>query len=558
VRTSIPTSHIRIDGVSHSFTDLPVLSDVSFTVASTDRIGLIGENGAGKSTLLAIVAGALAPTSGIVHRPPRTGILRQEVLHAADDTVHDLIEGALSDVRSVERELVDAAAALPGDGGSAASIRYERALEAAERAEVWTIDARRDTLLAGLGVGDVPLGKPLAEVSGGQRSRFALAALLLSKPEALVLDEPTNHLDDAAVAFLREQLVDWRGPVVFASHDRAFLDEVATALVDIDPSRARDRRAGRPCTTGEDPKPASTVTRFGGTYTDYLAAKALERARWEAQYANEERELAELEVAVAVTARDIAHNRPWRDNDRMAKGLKKNTVEGQISRRIRNAQVRLESLEESRVGRPVELLDFAGIPTGSHPLEGTLLELSDARIAGRLDVDEFSIGSSGRLLITGHNGAGKSTLLAVLAGQVKAGTVTRRRGLRTALLAQDVSWPDPTATARALYARAVGEGRAETVPLVDLGLLASRDLDKAAGALSIGQQRRLALAVIIARPPHLFLLDEPTNHLSLALATELEEALGGYPGAVIVASHDRWLRRRWNGPHRAMREGSFV
>lgn len=114
-------------------------------------------------------------------------------------------------------------------------------------------------------------------------------------------------------------------------------------------------------------------------------------------------------------------------------------------------------------------------------------------------------------------------------------------------------FPDPAASPRAVYEAALGERRAESVPLVGLGLIAPRDLDRPVGALSVGQQRRLALALILARPPHLFLLDEPTNHLSLALATELEEALGGYPGAVVVASHDRWLRARWDGEEIALR-----
>ena len=538
MRTATSISHIRVDGVSHAWSDRPVLTDVSFVIDRADRVGLIGENGAGKSTLLGIIAGLTRPDRGTVTRPGRTGILLQEVVHGPDDTVSDLIEAAIAPVRAIEAELENAAAALAEGAGE----RYAEALDAAERADVWTLDARRDTLLAGLGVGDIPLDRRLVDVSGGQRSRFALAALLLSRPDALVLDEPTNHLDDAAVAFLREQLLDWGGPVVFASHDRAFLDELATVLIDIDPSKER----------------ASAVTRFGGTYTDYLAWKAAERARWEARFEAEAVELRDLEASLAGTAREIAHDRAWSDNDKMAKGLKKNTVEGQISRRVRNVKVRIDDLERNRLEKPSEVLTFAGIPSGSHSLEGTLLELADARIPGRLDIDSLRIGASSRMLITGHNGAGKSTLLSVLAGELPAGRLTRTRGLRTALLAQDVRWRDPSLSSRAIYERAIGERRAENVPLVDLGLIASRDLDRPAGELSQGQQRRLALAVIIARPPHLFLLDEPTNHLSLALATELEDAIGSYPGAVVVASHDRWLRRRWSGPHRAMEAGRFV
>ena len=123
----------------------------------------------------------------------------------------------------------------------------------------------------------------------------------------------------------------------------------------------------------------------------------------------------------------------------------------------------------------------------------------------------------------------------------------RRKGLRVGLLRQDVRFADPERTPRELYAAAVGPKREETTPLSSLGLVPPAQLDRPVGVLSIGQQRRLALALVIAKPPHLFLLDEPSNHLSLALAVELEDALGGYPGAVVIASHDRWLRRRWTG-----------
>ena len=149
--------------------------------------------------------------------------------------------------------------------------------------------------------------------------------------------------------------------------------------------------------------------------------------------------------------------------------------------------------------------------------------------------------------MTGGNGAGKSTLLAVLAGELlpSTGVVHRAAAVRTALLRQDVVFPEPERSPRRIYEQALGEERSASVPLTSLGLLPPRDLDRPIGALSVGQQRRLALALVIAAPPHVLLLDEPTNHLSLALAEDLEAALDRHAGAVLVASHDRWLRDRW-------------
>jgi len=529
---TITLTPLRADGVSVTYGDRRVLSDVSLTVAPGSRLGLIGENGAGKSTLLRMLAGAETPDTGVFTRPARTGFLWQEVRFEPGDTLGALIEHALADVRAIERELQHAATAL-GAGDADAEARYDVALAAAERAEIWTVDARRDELLDGLGVAGIPLARRLSEVSGGQRSRFALAALLLGRPDALLLDEPTNHLDDEAAAFLERQLRGWAGPVVFASHDRAFLDAVATGLLDLDPAR-------------------SGTTVFGGGYSAYLAEKSAERARWEKQYTDEQEELKALKHASDVTARSIAWSGKIRDNDKFVKSVKGNALDKQISRRIRNAEGRLEELRSTQVRKPPARLGFAGIPSGFQALgddAGLLVQARGVRIPGRLDVGEFSVARDARILVTGANGAGKSTLLAVLAGRLEpeAGSVQRRRGLRVGLLEQDVRFGDPAASPRRIYESVVGERRAESVPLTSLGLIAPRDADRSVGALSVGQQRRMALALIIARPPHLFLLDEPTNHLSLGLATELEEALGAYPGAVVVASHDRWLRSGWKG-----------
>ncbi len=162
---------------------------------------------------------------------------------------------------------------------------------------------------------------------------------------------------------------------------------------------------------------------------------------------------------------------------------------------------------------------------------------------------DLAVGPATKVLVSGTNGSGKSTLLHLLHGDLAptTGAVQRGSGVRTALLEQDVVFAEPERSVRATFAAAVGPVRAEETPLASLGLLAGRDMDRPVGTLSVGQQRRLALAVAIADPPDVLLLDEPTNHLSLALAEDLEEALGTHPGAVVLASHDRWLRRRWTG-----------
>jgi macrolide transport system ATP-binding/permease protein len=537
--------HVRADGISHAYGDRRVLTDVSLVIPPGARLGLVGENGVGKSTLLRILAGLENSDQGTVRRPARLGLLWQEAPFADTDTLGAVLEDALAEVRAIERELATAGEALAESTADAAASRYDAALAAAEQAGVWSADARRDEILAGLGIGDIPLSRLVGEVSGGQRSRFALAALLLQKPDFLLLDEPTNHLDDSAAAFLETRLANWSGPVVFASHDRAFLDAVATGLVDLDPNRG------------------ATPTVFGGGYTAYLDHKAAERERWERQHADEQLELDRLRHSVGTTAQEINHNRPMRDNNKMAYGNRGNRVGQQISRRVRNAQGRLDELDATQLRKPPALLRFAGLPTDANALgeqTGPLLAAQDVRIRNRLDVTTFTLEPSSRILLTGANGAGKSTLLAALAGTlpIDGGTVSRRRGVRIALLEQDVRFADPTASPRRIYDRTVGERRAERISLANLGLLAPRDLDRPVAALSVGQQRRLALALIVARPPHVFLLDEPTNHLSLALATELEDALGGYPGAVVVASHDRWLRRRWNGERLHLAGGAIV
>ncbi|NEC65364.1 ABC-F family ATP-binding cassette domain-containing protein [Streptomyces sp. SID9727] len=511
-----------------------VLDGVSLTASPGERIGLIGENGVGKSTLLRLLAGVDEPDAGEVTRPADVGFLHQEMPFDADSTVAGVLDDALREARADLAELDRLSGLLSRTPeGSPEHARlletYGGRLEQAEEREVWDADRRASVVLGGLGLGSLPHRRTLRSLSGGQRGRLALAALLVRRPAALLLDEPTNHLDDEAAAFVEEQLRAMPGPVVLAGHDRAFLDAVCTDLVDLDPA-------------------VDGPVRYGGGYSAYLAEKRAERARWERRYAEEQEEIGELRRSAAVTARQVAPDRGPRDSEKMGYGLRAGRVQSQIARRVRNATRRLDEAERRQVAEPPSPLRFRYPERAEPPGPGTLVSLRGVRFPGRLAVDELDVEASDRLLVTGGNGTGKSTLIAVLAGRpVAFGEVVRRPGLSVGVLAQDSVFARPDRTVADTYVRVLGAERAELVPLLSLGLLREADLGKQVRQLSAGQRRRLALALLMARPPELLLLDEPTNHLSPALCDELEEALGPGPGAVVVASHDRWLRRRWRG-----------
>jgi macrolide transport system ATP-binding/permease protein len=519
---------LRANDLVRVFGDRRVLSGVSLIVSPGQRVGLVGENGVGKSTLLRLLAGLDEPDGGSVLRPPDTGFLHQEPPFPATATVADVLADALSGIRAALRRHDELAAALEDPRALA---EYGELLEWLTRHEAWDAGRRAELVLAGLGLAEVAHDRPLEELSGGQRSRLALAALLIRRPAAVLLDEPTNHLDDAAIDFLERHLAALPGVVLLASHDRVFLDAVCTDIVDLDPA-------------------VDGPTRYGGAYTDYLAAKRAQARRWAARYAEEQQELVRLRHSVAVTSRAVSHDRPMRDRDKMQYGYHGERVQQQISRRVRSAQQRLAELTRDQVRKPPPPLRFTGRLTSDVDGCGPVLAVREIIVPGRLRLDRLDLAATGKLLITGRNGAGKSTLLDVLAGNLapRQGSVSRMGGVRIGLLPQDVRFARPERTAQEVYTDQARNG----IALSELGLLPGSALPTPVGALSVGQRRRLALALLVAAAPQVLLLDEPTNHISLALAEELEEALHSAPGAIAVASHDRWLRRRWAGEELAL------
>ncbi|MFF8597078.1 ribosomal protection-like ABC-F family protein [Streptomyces sp. NPDC015220] len=520
-----------------------LLDGVHQSVALGERIGVIGENGSGKSTLLRLLAGVDKPDAGrvLVRAPGGTGYLPQTAEPAPDDTVRDAIDHALAELRALENELrrcETAMAEADGDALTALLAEYGDLMDAFEARDGYAADARVQAAMHGLGLASVDTARRLAGLSGGEQARLGLACVLAAAPQLMLLDEPTNHLDRAALEWLEEHLRSHRGSVLVVSHDRVFLERVATALWDVD---------------GEQ----HTVHRHSGGYAGYVKAKATARLRWEEQHQEWKEDLAhQRELTRAAT--DHAAAGPRGNTDR-TNGRHQRSVEKQISARVRNAKERLRRLEENPVPRPPEPMRFAPRIQGGDAMGASVVAgLYQVEVADRLRVPDFEVRPGERVLITGPNGAGKSTLLRVLIGDLEPDRGTSTRWARTGWLPQETPVTAPGLSLLDAFREGLpGDVEAHRGALLGLGLFRPSDLATAVGRLSVGQRRRLALARLLHDPVDLLVLDEPTNHLSPALVEDLEEALSHYRGALVVVSHDRMLERRFTGRTVRLEGGSI-
>ncbi|MFB4262264.1 ATP-binding cassette domain-containing protein [Nonomuraea sp. GTA35] len=518
-------AHLNATDLRLSRGGRPVLTGVDLTVSPGDRLGVVGENGRGKTTLLQVLAGTLTPDSGTVHRAGTLGVADQEMPVAGDGTVGDLIDVELAQVRAVLRAFESAALDLVEERPGAEEA-YAEALAAADSIGAWEADHRVDVSLAALSaVSDRSV--PLAELSVGQRYRIRLACLLGAGHDLLLLDEPTNHLDSGGLDHLTAALRAHPGGVVLVSHDRALLSDVVTVVLDLDPTSD-----GRPRT-------------YGGGYAGYHEGRRAERERWETAYRDQQ--LEHRRLAQDLSAAQNRLSTGWRPD----KGTGKHTRATRAPALVRAVHRRQEELEAHLVDVPEPPLRFQP-PHLDAPAGVTLLRADGVTVRGRLDAPQSVLLRAGdRLVVTGPNGSGKSSLLHVLAGRLApdSGAVQGRRGARVGLLAQE-SPPPSRRRAFEVYEAAVGRlvGSGEldegaTIGLGRLGLLPSEALHRPVAELSVGQRRRLDLALLLASRPQVVLLDEPTNHLSMVLMEELTEALATMGAAVVLASHDRRLLR---------------
>jgi macrolide transport system ATP-binding/permease protein len=531
---------LSVENIARAFGPVAVLEAVSFHVGTGERVGLVGANGSGKSTLLRIITGEVPADGGrvTVASGVEIGYLPQEQSAAAKLTVDELILESVGGLKSLEQRLRELEAVLTQAQGAeleAALSEYGDLAERFERRGGYELDHQIEAVLAGLGLAQLPRDRRVGTLSGGERSRVMLAALLLQSPDLLLLDEPTNHLDFASAAWLETFLTTYRGAFVAVSHDRHFLNRTVTRILEVD-----EHTHG----LGEYP----------GNYDAYRAAKEREYARMEETFARQQEEMKELRRAIKVSGRQVSHNRPPTDNDKFAKHFFREQVDRAVARNVRNAEERLKRLEADPAPKPPRLLRINPDldPAELRSDQAIHAEGLTRRFGDRVLFEDvsFSLGSRARVVVVGENGAGKTTLLDLIAGRARpdGGSVRLAGGVRLGYLDQDARGLDRGRTLVESYLDGLDGPRDELVNgLFHYGFFTADDLSKLVGQLSLGQRRKLQLAKLMAERANVLLLDEPTNHLSLDLLEAFERALAEFPGPLLAVSHDRWLIERFEG-----------
>jgi ATPase subunit of ABC transporter with duplicated ATPase domains len=509
-------SLVALHGVSFATPDGRILLDHIDLAFGAERTGLVGRNGVGKSTLLGLVTGALQPASGSVERSGRIGLLRQDVQAATDAT---------------------AGQALGVEAGLARLARMEQGLGSAEDAAEadWTLEARLDEALSTVDLAGLDPERPMSSLSGGQRTRVALAALLLAEPDMLLLDEPTNNLDAEGRAVVARILDGWKKGAIVVSHDRALLRDM-DRIVELSTLGARI---------------------YGGNFDLYAERRQAERASAarDLDVAKSEAKAIEKRIQAAAERqqkRDARGARQGAKNDqpkilldaRRDRSERTGGSMGNLATRQR--QQAATTLAEAEA--EIERIETFGIrlPSTGLPAGRTVLALDGVSFGypGQpplLDDVDLVITGPERIALTGPNGTGKSTLLRLANGAIAPTAGTVSRPVASAMLDQGVGLLDPAQSILENFRRLNPDaGMNHAHAMLARFLFRNQAALKPVGALSGGEMLRAGLACVLGglRPPELLILDEPTNHLDLDSIAAIEAALIDFDGALLVASHD--------------------
>jgi len=400
-----------------------------------------------------------------------------------------------------------------------------------------------DAILVGLRLDYLPRSRDLGTLSGGERARVGLALLLLSAPDVMLLDEPTSHLDAASLAWLEDYLAAYAGAALIVSHDRQFLNRSVNRIFELD-------------------EYTHALKRYEGDYDAYQRAKAAEREAWEESFARQQEEIKDLRKRIRESARQVAHNRKPKDNDKMAYKGKGEWVADAVSRNVRAAEEQLRRVEADPIPKPPRLMrfqpKFQAKALRANAIVG--MEHVSKRYGDRQVLSDVSLTvlPESRIALVGPNGAGKTTLLRILLGleSPDEGSVRLAPGARIGYLPQEPEVGSGERTVFDAYREGLEGYESNLVAgILGNGLFHLEDLTKTVAQRSPGQKRKLELARLLAHGPNVLLLDEPSNYVSLDVLEAFEAAVLAFPGPVLLISHDRWLLKRFGGARWELADG---
>ena len=531
---------LTLRNITKTYGAVTVLDNVTCALEPGEHVGLVGANGAGKSTLLRIITGEETADSGEVLRASSAdlGYLAQTLADIAGRSIDALLADALGGLRAIEtrmRVLEAAMATATGQALDALLADYGQLASQFQDRGGYEMEARMDAILAGLRLEYLDRTRDLGTLSGGERARVGLAMLLLRMPAVLLLDEPTSHLDAARLTWLEDYLANYAGAALIVSHDRQFLNRSVTRIFELD-------------------EYSRTLKHYEGNYDVYQQAKAAERDAWEESFARQQQEMKDLRKRIRESARQVAHNRKPKDNDKLAYKGKAEWVADAVSRNVRSAEEQLRRIEADPIPKPPKLMRFQPKFQAEALRANAIVRMEhiDKRYGARQvlrDVN-LTLPQDARVALVGPNGAGKTTLLRILLGLEPPdhGNVRLAPGARIGYLPQEPEVGRDDRTVFDAYRDGLEGYESNLIAgILGNGLFRLEDLTKTIGQLSPGQKRKLELARLLALGPNVLLLDEPSNYVSLDVLEAFEAAILAFPGPVLLISHDRWLLNRFGG-----------
>ncbi len=541
---------LRISALQKYYGAKLILDDVYLLLNRGDRAALVGENGAGKSTLARLILGREEADAGEIARSPgtQTGYLPQELQVDSDISVADYIAQSVGELASLRRRLRELEARMAEDGDIAAALEeYGQLQETFEARGGYTLSSRREQIFAGLGLTHIDAQRPLMSLSGGEKTRVGLAALLLRSPDLLILDEPTNHLDFAGLAWLENYLLAYQQALLMITHDRRFINRVASKIFDLSPV-------------------THSLTTYFGNYDEYRAQRdAKYQSEVEAYHAQVNRMKA---LRIQMKKETHGHRKAKRpdDGDKWIKFVGQQQSQRSASRLVGAAQQELRWLEAARLDNPRHVwhiqFDFDPLPlTSMAPVRLSSLSMSFGSRRLIREADAVIL-KGDRIALLAPNGAGKTTLLRIIQGDLRptSGEVKIAAGVRPGYLDQTGESFDEGQNILDALSEISHDSPDNLLTLLHRsGLFRDAHLArKTVADLSLGQRRKLGLVCLIHSRANLLLLDEPTNHLDLMSMEALERSLRRFPGAILAATHDRWFVERVANKVWSLRDGVLV